>query len=85
MPDSRAIWRELTHLDPETYDLQNKRKAPIHQPLAPPQHARPRDLEPMFISMVRRLKAIGVLEDPVETLTPTIETTATPVDPTTES
>jgi hypothetical protein len=63
MPDSRAIWRELTHLDPETYDLQNKRKAPIHQPLAPPQHARPRDLELMFISMVRRLKAIGVLEN----------------------
>jgi hypothetical protein len=81
MPDSRAMWRELAVLDPETYDLQKKRNAPVDQPPDLTQYPKPRDLNEMFTSVMRRMKALGIDFEPAK---PAIETSATPVDPTTE-
>jgi hypothetical protein len=82
MPNLKAMWRELALHDPETYGRQDKQNAVVCEPPASQQHMRPRDLEPMVISMVRRLKAQGVDFEPAKLA---LETTATPVDPTTES
>ena len=80
MPNLKAIWRELTLHDPETYGPQEKATVP-ELPVRS-QSARPLDLQEMFISVVRRLKAQGIDFKPAK---PALETTATPVDPTTES
>jgi hypothetical protein len=81
LPDARAMWREMTALDPETYDLKKKRNAPVHQPLDPPEHLQPSEMEDMFISVARRMQAMGLDFEPAKRA---IETTATPVDPTTK-
>jgi hypothetical protein len=81
MPNLKAIWREMALHDPETYGPQKKATVP-ELPVPSQQHAKPRDLQEMFISMVRRLKALGIDFEPAK---PALETTATPVDPTTES
>jgi hypothetical protein len=78
LPDARAMWREMTALDPETYDLQKKRNAPIHQPLDTPEHLQPSEMEDMFIAVARRMHADGVSFEPERRA---IDTTATPVDP----
>jgi hypothetical protein len=80
-PDARATWREMTLLDPETYDLQKKRNAPIHQPLAEPEHLQSSEMEDMFIAVARRMQALGVSFEPERRA---IDTTATPVDPRTK-
>jgi hypothetical protein len=80
MPNPKAIWRELTLHDPETYGPQEKVIVP--EAIDTSRYAKPRDLQEMFISMVRRLKALGIDFEPAK---PALETTATPVDPTTES
>jgi hypothetical protein len=74
------MWRELTLHDPETYGPQEKVIVP--EAIDTSRYAKPRDLQEMFISMVRRLKALGIDFEPAK---PALETTATPVDPTTES
>ena len=79
MPNPKAMWRELTLHDPETYGPQEKTTVP-ELPVRS-QSARPLDLQEMFISVVRRLKAQGIDFKPAK---PALETTATPVDPTTK-
>jgi hypothetical protein len=80
MPNPKAMWRELTLHDPETYGPQEKATVP-ELPVRS-QSARPLDLREMFVSVMRRLKTVGI---DFELAKPAIETTATPVDPTTES
>jgi hypothetical protein len=80
MPNPKAMGRELTLHDPETYGPQEKTTVP-ELPVRS-QSARPLDLQEMFISVVRRLKAQGIDFKPAK---PALETTATLVDPTTES
>jgi hypothetical protein len=82
-PDASAMWREMTLLDPETYDLQKKRNAPIPQPLDEPEHMQPSEMEDMFIAVARRMQAhaLGVSYEPEKRA---IDTTATPVDPKTK-
>jgi hypothetical protein len=80
MPNFKAIWRELTLHEPETYGPQEKATVP-ELPVRS-QSARPLDLREMFISVTRRLKAQGIDFEPAK---PALETTATPVDPTTKS
>lgn len=82
-PDASAMWREMTLLDPETYDLQKKRNAPIPQPLDEPEHMQPSEMEDMFRSVARRMQAhaLGVPYEPEKRA---IDTTATPVDPKTK-
>jgi len=82
MPNPRAMWRELALLDPETYGRQDKRNAVVYEPPASQQCARPLDLVELFASVGRRMKALGIDFEPAK---PAIETSATPVDPTTES
>jgi hypothetical protein len=80
MPNLKAMRWELTLHDPETYGPQGKVTVP--EPPVRSQSARPLDLQEMFASVTRRLKALGIDFEPAK---PAIETTATPVDPTTES
>jgi hypothetical protein len=80
MPNPKAMWRELTLHDPETYGPQEKTTVP-ELPVRS-QSARPLDLREMFISVTRRLKAVGIDFEPAKRA---LETTATPLDPTTES
>jgi hypothetical protein len=77
-PDARAMWREMTLLDPETYGPQ--RKAAVSElPPSSQQYAKPRDLLPMLYDVMQRLKNRGI-DFETHGIKPAIESTATSAD-----
>jgi len=76
-PDARAMWREMTLLDPETYGPQ--RKITVSEAIDTSQYAKPRDLLPMLYDVMQRLKNRGI-DFETHGIKPAIESTATSAD-----
>jgi CRP-like cAMP-binding protein len=76
LPDRRALADLLRWKAPDRYPGTSSQKTIEHElPPAPSEAARPLDLREMFLSVTRRLSALGI------DFKPAVETTAKPVKP----
>ena len=75
LPNRQALETRLRWKAADRYPGSAGRIPPPQEELPPPEHARPRDLEDMFMSVARRMAAMG------DEFKPAIETTAKLVKP----